>query len=165
MSCIGRQHLVVIHGVTTQSIQIRTPIPISLRQLGGGPSGLSMWLWIDAEIVQRDSEPIDRKWTVQLANYQMRLLDRFERELIVYHWMPGPLFLGPDHPHMHVSASFSAQIDANRVREIDLDRLHLPTGRLTVAALVRMLIAEFGVAPLRDDWRDILDRLDAELSV
>jgi len=96
--------------------------------------------------------------------YEYRLLDAFERELLTYHWMPGERYLGPDHPHLHVSAALTAQADALTQREIRLDKLHLPTSQVTLAAFVRMLITEFGVAPLRDDWRNILDRADAALA-
>ncbi len=78
--------------------------------------------------------------------------------------MPGPLFLGPDHPHLHVSTALIAQTDATTSREIGLDRLHLPTGQVSVAGFVRMLIAEFGVTPLRDDWQATLDRIETDLS-
>ena len=62
------------------------------------------------------------------AVYEYRLLDRQQRELLVYHWQPGPRYAGPDHPHLHVSASLRAATSAVDEREIDLDKLHLPTG-------------------------------------
>jgi hypothetical protein len=54
-----------------------------------------------------------------------------------------------------------AQIDAVTVEELDLDDRHIATGRVTLEALVRMLVEEFGVAPRRGDWREVLDRNDA----
>ncbi len=90
--------------------------------------------------------------------YQYRLLDRDEREQLVYHWQPGPDYLGPDHPHLHVSASLNAQTSAIVRQAIDLDKLHLATGRVSLASVVRMLISKFRVAPRRHDWADTLDR-------
>lgn len=95
--------------------------------------------------------------------YEYRLLDRDERELLVYHWQPGPDFLGPDHPHLHVSASLRAQVDARTRREIELDRVHLPTGQVSIGAVVRLLITELDIAPLRDDWRETLDRIEVRI--
>lgn len=92
--------------------------------------------------------------------YQYRLLDRDGRELLVYHWQPGANFRGPDHPHLHISASLSAQINALERRSIDLDMLHLATGRVSLASVVRMLITEFGIAPRRHDWTEMLDRAE-----
>ena len=94
------------------------------------------------------------------VSYEYRLLDHDGRELLVYHWQPGPDFLGPDHPHLHVSASLSAQTSALERRSIDLDKLHLATGRVSLASVVRMLIAEFGIAPRRHDWAEVLDRAE-----
>lgn len=94
--------------------------------------------------------------------YEYRLLDHHQTELLVYHWQPGPDFAGPDHPHLHVSASLSAQINAVDRQTIDLDRLHMATGRVSLEALVRMLITEFGIAPYRSDWRQTLDRTEEE---
>lgn len=85
--------------------------------------------------------------------YQYRLLDRDERKLLVYHWQPGDAYRGPDDPHLHVSASLSAQTNA-------LDKLYLATGRVSLASVVRMLITEFGVATRRHDWAEVLDRAE-----
>lgn len=93
--------------------------------------------------------------------YQYRLLDRDQTELLVYHWQPGPDSAGPDHPHLHISAALRAKVDASSTRTIGLDKLHIATGLVSLAAVVRMLIAEFGVAPQRPDWRETLDRIDA----
>lgn len=79
--------------------------------------------------------------------YQYRLLDRDERELLVYHWQPGDAYRGPDDPHLHVSAPLLAQVNALHRQSIDLDKLHLATGRVSLASVVRMLITEFRVAP------------------
>lgn len=92
--------------------------------------------------------------------YQYRLLDHNERELLVYHWQPGSAYLGPDYPHVHVSAELDAQTSAVDRQSIDLDKLHLPTGRVSLASVVRMLIAEFRVAPQHHDWVETLDRAE-----
>lgn len=96
--------------------------------------------------------------------YTLSLHDTLQRELLVYHWHPGRFFLGPDHPHLHVSAALTAQAEAQSSRLIGLDKLHLTTGQVSLAAFVRMLITEFGAAPLRSEWRDILDRAEAALA-
>ncbi len=92
--------------------------------------------------------------------YEYRLLDHDGRELLVYHWQPGDAYLGPDHPHLHVSATLSAQISAVDQRSIDLDKLHIATGRVSLAAVIRMLITEFHITPQRPDWFEILERTE-----
>lgn len=93
--------------------------------------------------------------------YEYRLLDRHERELLVDHWQPGPRYAGPDHPHLHISASLHAMTGAVEERAIDLDKLHLSTGQVTLSAAVRSLITEFGVEPVRPDWARVLDDAEA----
>jgi hypothetical protein len=43
---------------------------------------------------------------------------------------------------------------------MDLDKLHLPTGWVTIEEVIRFLIAEMGVPPKIDDWDDKLVESD-----
>jgi len=47
-----------------------------------------------------------------------------------------------------------------RFDPVDLADMHLPTGVVTWGRVVRLLIEEFGVAPLRTDWDAVLAALD-----
>ncbi len=95
---------------------------------------------------------------VALVVYRYALLDRNRTELLTYHWHPGDDFFGPDHPHLHVSAALRPALPNGDRAVLPLDKLHLATGPVPLAAVVRMLVEEFGVRPLADDWRDRLDR-------
>jgi hypothetical protein len=86
--------------------------------------------------------------------YQYRLLDQDDTELLVYHWQPESA--GPTFPHLHVSASLDAQFDARNRQSIDLDKRHLATGLVTLRSVVRMLITEFQIRPLRAEWAEHL---------
>lgn len=86
--------------------------------------------------------------------YEYRLLDHHDREPLVYHWHPNAA--GPATHHLHVSASLDAQFDALTKREIALDKRHLTTGIVSLQAFVPMLVTEFDVRPLREDWREQL---------
>ena len=132
----------------------------SLRAATGGPSGLALDPLLHVDIVEAEPTGSHRLWRAALRMFQYRLLDHDERELLVYHWQPGSGFRGPDHPHLHVSASLSAQISAIDRQTIDLDKVHLATGRVSLASVVRMLITEFRVAPHRHDWAETLDRTE-----
>jgi hypothetical protein len=91
-------------------------------------------------VIEETGNPLPRRWRTTTLMYEYRLLD---------------------HPHLHVSASLRAQVNARDSRDIDLDRLHLPTDRVTFEAVIRMLISEFGIAPRRKDWQATLDRTEA----
>lgn len=130
--------------------------PVSLRAFGGGPSGFKFDLEQRLIVVESGV----RRWRVEPRLYEFRLLDHVERELLVYHWQPGPEARGPDHPHLHVSAALRAQTNATTTQFYDLDKRHLPTGPVSLASVVRMLIEEFDVAPLRADWRQRLEQAE-----
>jgi hypothetical protein len=89
-------------------------------------------------------------WSIDVIAYEYRLLDHLERELLVYHWHPEAA--GPDFPHIRVSATLDAQVDAMTRREISLDKRHIVTGLVELREFARMLITEFDVRPLRPDW-------------
>ena len=164
-SCVTTQRLTTLTTYYTpaenQTILFPDP-PVALRAPSGGPRGLLLDLsHVFAIDEAPESVPFRRRWRVTTRMYQYRLLDQRERELLVYHWQPGDAFLGPDHPHVHVSAALSAQVTAIDTEIIDLTGLHLATGRVSLEAVIRMLIEEFGVAPQRPDWREILARTEA----
>ena len=135
--------------------------PVSLRSPHGGPSGLLLDVSLLFTVAQADPVAVPRHWEPRTEAYRYRLLDHGQTELLVYHWQPGPEYAGPDHPHLHVSASVRAKVDAVATRSIDLDKLHVATGLVSLAAVVRMLIAEFGIASQHPDWGETLDRIEA----
>ncbi|SPF43243.1 hypothetical protein SBA4_3010004 [Candidatus Sulfopaludibacter sp. SbA4] len=78
--------------------------------------------------------------------YYYSLLDAAEKGIIAYHWHPhGNVAF----PHLHIGSGA-------RVGRVDLRNAHIPTGRIAMENLLRMVITEFGVAPRRGDWPDVL---------
>ena len=69
-----------------------------------------------------------------------------------------PLF-----PHLHVSDRLLVPNPTTDPDAIPLDKLHLPTGRVSPRAPVRMLIEEFGVRPLTPSWQARLTEAGALL--
>lgn len=53
-------------------------------------------------------------------------------------------------PHLH---AYGAK------ESVELHKLHPPTGTVTVGSVVRFLIEDLDVQPLRPNWQAILDRL------
>jgi hypothetical protein len=93
--------------------------------------------------------------------YEYSLMDVNHRELLVYHWHPESAFKTPDYPHVHVSASLHAQVSAVGHRQIGLDKIHLATQHGGIDAIVRMLITDFEIAAIRDDWEIIVERFES----
>ena len=163
LSCVTQSRLAVPRPEypldTPIRAQPRAPAVLRLADIAGGTLLVDIrYEFTIAQAGANRAEPLFRAVT---RSYKCRLLDRFERELLVYHWQPGPRFAGPDHPHLHVSASLRASTSAVEERAIDLDKLHLPTGQVPLASVVRSLITEFGVEPQRRDWARLLDETEA----
>jgi hypothetical protein len=162
IGCVTNQRLTVSAGhiAPHEVYAIRlADRPNALRSPEGGPSGLRL----DLEqhfIVDVHGEATRPVWHATTRMYQYRLLDHFDRELLVYHWQPSPDYLGPDHSHLPVSASLTAQTSAVDRQSIHLDKLHLATGRVSLASVVRMLITEFGIATRRHDRAEVLDHAE-----
>lgn len=98
-------------------------------------------------------------WKAATAAYTYDILDRSGRELLTYHWHPDDA--GPDFPHLHVSGRIGALPIGENQPPIALGTMHLPTGLVSFAAVVRLLIDEFAVAPRRDDWRNLIAASEA----
>lgn len=66
------------------------------------------------------------------------------REIVAFHWHPG---------HRHVPlphAQFRTLTDP-----IPMGKVHCPSGRVALEAVVRLVIGELGVEPIRPDWEQV----------
>ena len=91
-----------------------------------------------------------RAWVVETVGYEYKFDDRDHHEIVAYHWHPTGIS-AVTFPHLHVDT---------RGWRFELSKAHFPTGRVTLAEVVRFAIADLGVEPLRPDWQTILDRAD-----
>lgn len=94
-------------------------------------------------------------WRTDTAAYFYALDDAEGREILAYHWHPegaGPV----KYPHVHLGAGALVERD-------ELLKAHLPTGRITLPEVLRLVIDAFGVRALRPDWSDVLARTQVAL--
>ncbi len=87
-------------------------------------------------------------YEVSTAAYAYIIGDAEEREILTYHWHPE----GPSHitePHLHLGPA--AEIGCE-----ELVKAHIPVGRITIEDVIGLLLRDFGVKPLREDWEDVL---------
>jgi hypothetical protein len=103
---------------------------------------------------------VDEPYHVSTAFYHFDVLDRDGNEIVVFHWEPEGR--GPVHaPHLHLSATTPVVLPQREGSGVagmktHLSRLHLPTGQLLIEDVVELLIRDFAVVPLRDDWEHVL---------
>jgi hypothetical protein len=93
------------------------------------------------------SEAADGGWETRVVSY-FYAVEHAGSELLAYHWHPQGHSRVAE-PHLHVRGG----------REVEgqpVGRLHLPTRRIRLEAIVAFVIEELGAEPLRSNWRDIL---------
>ena len=90
-------------------------------------------------------------WAVTTAEYIYDVVDEADDPIAAFHWHPLDARVGDEMrwPHLHAYGVHPS---------LTLHRLHLPTGRVSIEAVVRFLIEDLDVIPRRQDWNSILDR-------
>ena len=88
------------------------------------------------------------RWRVAVLEYYYSVHDAEEKEVLLYHYHPrsGSSIITP---HLHLRPG--AQVGRADVRDA-----HLPTGNVSLNAVLRVLIEEMGVQSRRPDWDSIL---------
>jgi len=106
-------------------------------------------LSLSVQVFARVSEQAGQApWTVSPFGYSYALREPEGPEIVAYHWHPGrrsPI----DFPHLHLGAG-------SGVGREELQKAHIPTGRVELEDVLMMAIREFGVRPRREDWARIL---------
>jgi len=126
------------HSVTLRS----SSAPVKVEARRGGATKLALRVALLYRVAPHLTD-----WAVYIVSYHYGLLDVDEKEILVYHWHPQ--VQGFVTPHLHVGPGAKAE-------RTELRKAHLPTGRVSLKDFVSLLIREFGVQTLREDWKDVL---------
>ncbi|HZQ37584.1 MAG TPA: hypothetical protein VFD32_16750 [Dehalococcoidia bacterium] len=150
VSCVTRAALITssagyegdreVHALTLGAIAV----PLS------GRNRLGLLVRICYQIVQ--AEPMAAEWFAAPTGYTRAIEDGGGHETVAWHWHPrarGQI----EEPHRHLGAGSGASAE--------LAKRHLPTGRLALSGVVRYLIRDLGVRPLRADWEQALATVEA----
>jgi hypothetical protein len=143
------------------------PNRVRLRTHGG--SGELVFQFVQRYSVVFQPNALQRApYDIWTSYYQYRILDRNDREIVVYHWEPegrSPVVT----PHLHLSAAGSVILPQSSDSPIanaktHLNKLHLPTGPIGLGEIVELLIRDFAVVPLESGWSEILSESKADVS-
>ena len=86
---------------------------------------------------------------VEIVGYHYIVHDSDHREILAYHWHPGPRgFLQT--PHLHLGIGARVGFDPL------VSKPHLPTGYVNLGEIIRFLIQDLSVQPIRSDWEAVL---------
>ncbi len=87
-------------------------------------------------------------YKVKTVSYFYAIENRRQQELAAYHWHPE----GTDvaFPHIH----FGKGVIKDTTHS--LQEKHYPTGRISVEEFLMLAVREFGVRPIKAEWKTIL---------
>ena len=112
--------------------------------------------------VRANQPAVEVPYRAEVVGYFYQISTPDNRELLAFHWTPDAT--DPNtvtFAHLHIGPAIVG--GQTTIRPRDLHKAHIPTGVISLAAVIRLAIAEFGVAPLRSDWDRVLRRVeDAE---
>ena len=146
VSCVTRSVVDVAGGYYPSPAPHRLTMNSGLPVALGGPSHLMLRLQQFYRVDETGSPGVP--WRVAVIEYYYAVLNSEEQEVLLYHWHPrGSSSVTT--PHLHLKQG--AQVGHPEVRGA-----HLPTGAVSLNAILRVLIAEMGVSQLRPDWESIL---------
>jgi hypothetical protein len=159
ISCVTKGVLTLSHGGYWPAdhvhlITLNEGEPVLLRVVSPAPSRLFLTVTMHYRIMPAEGQR--GPWKVSTAAYFYALEDGDGREIVAYHWHPegnSPVVT----PHLHLGAG--AQVGRP---EFDDRDMHLPTDRVSIEQVIRLAIEGFKVRPRRQDWRDILDKGQAD---
>lgn len=94
-------------------------------------------------------------YKVTITAYIYTLEDQKGHEIFSYQWHPADHRI--DFPHLHLG-------HGAQVRHPGFEKAHLPTGRVSLEEVLRLLIMDFAVRPLRKDWSAVLSENQARFA-
>jgi hypothetical protein len=160
LSCVVQTH------ITTQAPLPATaevfPDALALVLFNGAPATLqgSIALLLDVSqhfrVVTVDAP---RSIRVEVISYVYAIMTRDRVELVSYQWHPHGEG-DTDLPHVHIGPAMSRHDSV--VRTGEAHKIHLPTGEVSLADVLRLAITELEVEPRREDWDAILSRSGAQ---
>jgi hypothetical protein len=142
LSCVTNAELYVSPASSEDARALKMRVDPLRLQSSEVPGGLLLRLRQQFRSVRDPGAPRGERWHVSTVAYDYRI-NRADSgsELLSWHWHPTT---GVPFPHLHVAADALSR------------RVHVPTGRVSIEAVVRMLLGELGVSPKRPKWEQVL---------
>ena len=97
-----------------------------------------------------------RRLKVVTSSYQYQLDAEADDWVFRYDYFREPPAMHPA-AHLHVRSDLRAEADLSKARHLH-ERVHYPTGRVSLEAVIRLLIEQYGVEPVSPEpiWRSLL---------
>jgi hypothetical protein len=163
LQCITRERLIV----DSRSDVVAQPFTVALRDTAPVPLRGAVPLHIRvAQVAGLFENPPGQRMVsheVRCLRYIYAFSTASDQEILAFHWTPDAHDANTvTFPHLHIGRAITAGQSAIRPR--DIHKAHIPTGVVTLTAIVWLAITEFGVTPLRRNKEDVLLRAESVLS-
>jgi hypothetical protein len=137
--------------------------PVALR----GQVPLTFSAGQNYEILELDEGDQRWRYAIRTSAYFYAIATAEGRSILEFHWQPDAKPARDEEkvitiPHMHVGPAVTA--GQTVIRPDSFHKAHIPTGRVTLQSMVRLLIEELGIEPLNAKWNDILTASETNLS-
>lgn len=165
LRCITEQRLTLRERAR---LTIDVPYTVALANMDSAPLGGAFRLRFRAGQIVRivgiaEGDDPQRRFEVRAIQYLYAFSTPEDQEVLSFHWIPEAVGVNVvTTPHLHIGPAITA--GQTVVRPGDLHKAHVPTGRISVAAVVHLAISEIGVVPLLPNWAEILERTEDVLS-
>lgn len=132
---------------------MRIPLERTLLRRDLGMTNLFLGFNHRYRILRNHQATPERAYRVETTYSEYAIYDHNQRGLLVYHWHPHGTSKTTI-PHFHVGSAI-LDTTGHEIGKI-FSRLHLPSGHVTIADVVRALIEEFDVLPIHARWDETL---------
>lgn len=158
LQCITDSRLTV---AKRQTIEVDTLYAVVLNDMDPVPIRGEIPLGFTAgqtvSIITTEASDPRGPYRASTARYFYEIATTEGQEILSFHWTPEEPGRGAiTFPHLHVGRALIA--NQTTIRPEDFHKVHIPTGRVSIEAVVRLLITEFGVTHRNPRWRQILQR-------
>jgi hypothetical protein len=157
LQCVSHAVVAVYPGSSSrqgETISVASRGAIFLHPLGKP----NIWITIALELHFEEyaaAQMHPSRLRVVAYSYRIGVGDSENQEIVTYHWKES------EHdarvrsgPHLHIGSALLAR--DNRGALAHVHKKHVPTGIVSFSAVIRFLIEELGVEPLRPNWDEIL---------
>ena len=152
LSCVTQAVLITVKSAHDPTLEVLTLSSGSARI--GRDRPFTLGVDLQYRIIEfEDSRGPFKVSTVGYAYTLFEVAPDHEVPILAYHWHPhGRSQI--TYPHLHI-------YQCAEIRRPDGREAHFPTGRIAFEEILRLVIQEFNIRPIREDWETILDRTKA----
>lgn len=152
LACVAQPHF------ASKPIQVDVPRvftfqqgTVNLKRIGH-QTNLHFEFFLGYRIIHERSNRTQGPFWVETESWTYNILNTNRRDLLTYHWTP----IDQQHPDPHLHVGSAILNSSGHELGKGFSKLHIATGLVSIQQIVRMLIEEFDVQPVNDNWEAIL---------